>query len=87
MPLHLSDEELVHILQAAQPLDRDRRGEFLEAIAAELARCTDPGPGDVFRAIRTTQASVLGPTLGAADDWRLPRRDSEEPGRVCRGLK
>jgi hypothetical protein len=41
----------------------------------------------VFRAIRTTQASVLGPTLGAADDWRLPRRDSEEPGRVCRGLK
>jgi hypothetical protein len=41
--IHLSDE----VLQAAQPLDRDRRGEFLEAIAAELTRYADPGPGDI----------------------------------------
>ncbi len=61
--IHLSDEELVHVLQAAAPLDRDRRGEFLEAIATELARCADPGPGDIYRAIRTIQRRFWDPPL------------------------
>jgi hypothetical protein len=61
--IRLSDEELVHVLQAAAPLDRDRRGEFLAAVAAELVRYADPGPGDVDRAIRATQRRFFDPPL------------------------
>jgi hypothetical protein len=61
--IRLTDEELTHVLQAAAPLDRACRGDFLQAVAAELQRLSEPGPGDVFRAIRATQRRFFDPPL------------------------
>jgi hypothetical protein len=64
-PLQLSDDELSHIMAACAPLAREQRDGFLRAVAAELQRCTEPGPGDVFRAIRATQKLLWDPPLAA----------------------
>jgi hypothetical protein len=63
MLVRLTDEELNHVLHAAQPLDPACRGDFLQAVAAELQRYTEPGPGDVDRAIRATQRKFFDPPL------------------------
>jgi hypothetical protein len=50
--LKLSDDEMDAILRAAGPIDVDRRGAFLEAVAGELAGRTEVGEGVVFRICR-----------------------------------
>jgi hypothetical protein len=37
-PIKLSDAAMDAIMRAAQPIDRDQRSAFLQAVAAELGR-------------------------------------------------
>jgi hypothetical protein len=60
-PIRLSDEELSHVMAACAPLAREQRDGFLRAVAAELQHYVEPGPGDVFRAIRATQKLFWDP--------------------------
>lgn len=62
-PIKLSDEELDAVMRAAAPLDRDQRDPFLQAVAAELARCKLVGDGTVFRVCREVQRKFYRPPL------------------------
>jgi hypothetical protein len=55
MPLALTDEQLSAVYAAAQPLDVADRAAFLQTVAAALRNRTDPGDGDVHRAVREAQ--------------------------------
>jgi hypothetical protein len=73
--LSLTADELQQIMTAAQPLDPNRRDEFVTAVAAELAACTVIGPGPVHRAIAATQRQFWDPPrltheAGAHSKWR-----------------
>jgi hypothetical protein len=50
--LSLSDDEMRIILDSAQPLAPQDRTPFLEAVAAELAKYRELGPGVVSRTCR-----------------------------------
>jgi hypothetical protein len=63
-PLRLSDEELDQIMRAAAPLARNRRDDSLQAIAAALATCSEPGPGTVYQICREQQRRFYDPPLG-----------------------
>ena len=54
-PLALTDEQLDTVYRAAQPLDPDLRGPFLETVARTLSREAELGDGAVHRACRETQ--------------------------------
>jgi hypothetical protein len=54
-PLALTDEQLDTVYRAAQPLDPDRRGLFLETVARTLSREAEFGDGTVHRACREAQ--------------------------------
>jgi hypothetical protein len=60
-PVHFSDDEMEVVLALAAPIDRRHRGEFLAAVAEELATCPQPGPGVVHRAARAIQRRYLNP--------------------------
>lgn len=73
--LSLTDDELSQIMSAARPLDRDRRDAFVQAVAAEVARCGETGPGVVHRIIAATQRHFWDPpqlshAAGAHSKWR-----------------
>jgi hypothetical protein len=53
----LSDEELSAVMQAAAPLEPDRRSDFLARVAAELASIPDEarGVGVAARLARAVQ--------------------------------
>jgi hypothetical protein len=59
----LSDSQLDRILQAAAPIQRAHRDSFLRAVAAQLGGISEPGDGDVDRAIRATQRLYFDPPL------------------------
>jgi hypothetical protein len=54
-PLSLSDEELSLLRTLAEPVAYGRRGEFMQAVAAELKACPEPGPGATYRVARDVQ--------------------------------
>jgi hypothetical protein len=61
--IRLSDSELDAIMSAAAPLDRDLRDPFLQAVAAELARCETIGAGTVYRVAREQQRKFFRPPI------------------------
>jgi hypothetical protein len=61
-PLSLSTEEVDLLHRLAAPIAYGRRDEFMQAVAAALASCPQPGPGVVYRTAREIQRSF---TLGA----------------------
>jgi hypothetical protein len=54
-PVRLTDEQLTAVFAAAYPLPPDRRSEFLEHIARELANLPEVGDGSLHRVIMTVQ--------------------------------
>jgi hypothetical protein len=71
MPLvRLSDDELNAVMRAAQPLDPDRRGLFLEAVAVALADQVEVGPGLVHRICAEQQRRFFAPPLEVAAGGR-----------------
>jgi hypothetical protein len=54
-PLSLSDKELSLLRSLAEPLAYGQRRAFLQAVALELANCTQPGPGVTYRVARDVQ--------------------------------
>ena len=54
-PIRLTDAELDAVFAAAEPIAVDRRDAFLRHIANALQGSTDPGPGEVYRAILAAQ--------------------------------
>jgi hypothetical protein len=62
-PLRLTDSQITAIFAAARPLAVQDRDLFLQEVAAVLAGITDPGDGDVARAIRTVQRKHFDPPL------------------------
>jgi hypothetical protein len=54
-PLALSEEEIDVLNRLAAPIAYGRRNEFLQAVAAALASCPQPGPGLVYRTAREIQ--------------------------------
>ncbi len=67
-PFRLTDAQLSAVFDAAQPLPAGNRIAFVEAVASALAAITDPGDGDVARAIRAVQRKYFDP----------PERDAHE---------
>jgi hypothetical protein len=61
--LHLSTAELDAIIAAAQPIARDRREAFKNAVMEALRECGELGPGVVHRAIVATQREFYDPPL------------------------
>jgi hypothetical protein len=51
----LSDDELEAVMSAARPLQPKARTEFLTAVAAELERQPERGPGVIYRVCRELQ--------------------------------
>jgi hypothetical protein len=77
-PLALSDSELAAIMNAAKPIPPERRDGFLLAVASELKRCGEIGPGSVGRAIRAVQRQYFDPpnlTHEHAPRWSSRRRN------------
>jgi hypothetical protein len=60
-PLSSTDDEMAAVLAAAQPLARGRRDAFLRAVAADLGRARERGPGVLHRIIRATQRQFFDP--------------------------
>jgi hypothetical protein len=60
-PLALSDAEMEALLAAARPLSRERRDAFLRAVAADLGRAPERGPGVLHRIIRAVQRQFFDP--------------------------
>ena len=55
MVLHLTDDELSILMDACRPLTPKNRDLFLQAMATELAKYPELGPGPVSRIIGATQ--------------------------------
>ena len=62
-PIALTDAQLTAVFKAARPLAVRDRDPFLQEVAAVLAGITDPGDGDVARAIRAVQRRHFDPPL------------------------
>jgi hypothetical protein len=60
-PLHLTDSELDAVMAACRPLPVERRDAFLQAVAAELGRCGEIGPGIVARICAESQRAFFEP--------------------------
>jgi hypothetical protein len=60
-PIRLSDSQLAAVFDAARPLAVRDRDAFLLDLAAALQAITDPGDGDVARAIRQVQRKHFDP--------------------------
>jgi hypothetical protein len=59
--ISLSDDELTAITDAARPLPPKMRGEFLQAVAAEIEQHHQRGPGAIYRACRELQRRFFDP--------------------------
>jgi hypothetical protein len=74
----LTDSQITSIFAAARPLAVQDRDPFLQEVAAALAGITDPGDGDVARAIRLVQRKHFDPPLSTDEreepHHRGPRR-------------
>jgi hypothetical protein len=62
-PLALTDEQLDAVYRAAQPLDVDLRGPFLETVARALSREAELDDGAVYRACREAQKLYWQPPV------------------------
>ena len=63
-PLELSDDEMSVLLSLAGPIERLRRPQFLQEVAAELEakrQAGEIGEGSVHRAARTVQRRFFDP--------------------------
>jgi hypothetical protein len=60
-PLRLTDSQITAIFAAARPLAVASRDAFLLDLAAALQGISDPGDGDVARAIRAVQRKHFDP--------------------------
>jgi hypothetical protein len=69
-PIPLSDDEMDAVYRACGPIAPDRRGGFLQALAAEL-RDKPIGPGSVHRAIVVVQRQYWDPPLEAEGGRRV----------------
>jgi hypothetical protein len=56
--LSLDDQEMDAVMQAAAPIDPARRGDVLEDLALELAKCPEVGPGSVYRIRASSNANI-----------------------------
>ena len=61
MPIALSDDELQIVMDGARPLAPHDRDAFLRAIAHQLSRQPELGPGTVHRLVRETQRLYFEP--------------------------
>ena len=68
-PISLSDDEMTAVCAACAPIAPDRRGGFLQALAAEL-RDKPIGPGSVHRAIVVVQRAYFDPSLATEPGTR-----------------
>jgi hypothetical protein len=68
-PISLSDDQMRVLLDAAQPIARNRRADFLARLAAAL-RGRELGDGIVGRAIREAQREFYDPPLDARHGTR-----------------
>jgi hypothetical protein len=59
--LSLSDSEMTALMQASRPIRPEMRDAFLEAVATELGRYLEVGPGLVHRIARETQRRFFDP--------------------------
>jgi hypothetical protein len=66
LPLSLTDQQLDAVMAASRPLEPWTRRAFFEAVAKELGSCSDPGDGQVFRAIKETQRKFFNPPIMSA---------------------
>ena len=71
--LSLSDDELRNILDNAQPLAPEDRSKFLEAVAEELGKFRDLGPGLVGRVAREAQKRYFAPPSFQGDRSKYGR--------------
>jgi hypothetical protein len=63
-PLQLNDDEMSVLLSLAQPIDQQRRAQFLQEVAAELEakrQAGEVGEGLVHRLARTIQRKYFDP--------------------------
>jgi len=68
-PLRLTDSELDTVMTTARPLPVESRDPFLRAVAHELGRCGEIGPGIVHQVCREQQRIFMNgnwPDLGRA---------------------
>ena len=78
MPLALTDDELRIVMDAARPLPPHDRGAFLRAVAEELAKHRELGPGVAEALARTAEL--------VRDDNELLDRLAAEASRTAEGL-
>jgi hypothetical protein len=62
-PVRLSDEAMCAILGASHPLPPDRRSDFLEDVARELAALPMVGDGACHRVVMAVQKKYFDPPL------------------------
>jgi hypothetical protein len=63
-PLQLTDDEMSVLRRLAEPIDRQRRPQFLQEVAAELEasrQAGEIGEGAVHRVARTLQRKFFDP--------------------------
>ena len=60
-PIRLTDSQLAAVMTAARSLAPWRRDAFLRAIADDLSRLNEIGPGDIHRAIRAAWRAHFDP--------------------------
>jgi hypothetical protein len=75
MPLSLAPDTMNLLHALAEPIDANRRPEFLQAVAHELENASAIGPGSAHRAAR----SVLGQFWTAPSDLRQGRLGPRGP--------
>jgi hypothetical protein len=83
--LKLSDDELSVVMNAAKPLEPERRSAFLEAMARGLMAMPEEarGVGSVGRLCRTLQAELLNaPATGSAGCRASGRARTNAPRRT-----
>ena len=60
-PLALSDDQMTALINAAQPLQRINRGEFLRSVADCFAGRSEVGHGELHRVIAEVQRRYFTP--------------------------
>ena len=63
MPISLTDDEMRAVLDCAQPLSPPDRDAFLQAVANELEKRGELGPGSVSRVCRELQRLYFHPPI------------------------
>ena len=88
MPLSLSDDELQIIQDCARPLPPEDRAKFVEAVAGELEKYRELGPGLVSRVSRELQRQHFNPPSFRGDGFakygRQEVREVSQRGHAVR---